>query len=310
MSMPFDNAISVIIPTLATTEREKFLFRAINSVLLQHDVKTIPIVIVNGHLFDPGIMKELEARKDLKYVYLEKASQPAAIQAGRSLVETPFFSILDDDDLLFPHAMITRLQPMQNDNDTDVVVTSGIIYQLDNPNFAMVNISEFREITHNPIKTINQRWMLSGASLFRTATVDQKIFEGMPQYLEWHYMAVRLCLAKKKISFINIPTIIHFVDHPFSIDRSRAAILGRPQALKRILELEMPADVKEIFEVYLGGAYYKISQLHLKDGNYRLAWSAHMRMLKCKSGWKKFFFIRSLFRRTKALLRDRETHAN
>jgi hypothetical protein len=301
--MSLDNAVSVIIPTLATTERGKFLFQTIDSVLMQRDVQTIPIVIANGRLFDPTIIKELEARNDLKYVYLEKASQPTAIQAGRNLVETTFFSILDDDDLLFPHAMATRLQPMQNDQDTDVVVTSGIIYQSNNPNSTTVNIIDFQEITKDPLRRINQRWMLTGACLFRTATVDQAIFEGMPPYLEWTYMAVRLCLAKKKLSFINDPTIVHFVDHPFSVDRSRQAILGRPESLKQILALEMPRDVRVIFEAYLGAAYYKVSQVHLRDLNFRLAWSAHMKMVKYK-GWKNLLFIGGLYRKTKTLLRN------
>lgn len=300
--MTSENSVSVIIPTLATAERGKYLFKAIHSILLQHNVKTIPIVIVNGQSFNASIVRELEDRKDIKYLYLENPSQPKAIQAGRTLVETPFFSILDDDDLLFPHAMATRLEPMQNDHGTDVVVTNGIFHNQFNANHATVNISDFREIKRDPLRTIKQQWMLTGASLFRTATIAPSIFEGMPRYLEWTYLAVRLCLAKKNISFVNTPTILHFLDHPFSIDRSDEAILGRPQAFQRILELELPEDVRRSFERYLGSAYYKASQVYLKTGNYRLAWWAHKKMLSCESGWRNLFFISGIFRKAKVLL--------
>lgn len=228
--MSINNIVSVIIPTLASLEREKFLFRAISSVLLQREVKTIPIVIANGNSFNPDILEKLDKRKDLRFYYLEEASQPKAIQVGRSLVETPFFSILDDDDILFPYALITRLQPMQEKDDTDVVVTSGIIH---NNNNITININDFEEISKDPLGNIDKKWMLTGASLFRTATISSAFFEGMPQYLEWTYMAVRIILGGKKISFLNIPTVIHFTDHPFSIDISKNAILGRPQAFKR-----------------------------------------------------------------------------
>jgi glycosyltransferase involved in cell wall biosynthesis len=299
--MAIDNTVAVIIPTLATTERGEYLFKAINSVLIQREVKAVPIVIANGYSYDPGILKELTLRKDIKCVYLEKASQPRAIQVGRNLVETPFFSILDDDDLVLPHAMITRLKPMQDDPRTDVVVTNGIIYSQDQPT---VNINDFQEISIDPLRTLDRKWMLTGASLFRSATVSPEIFEGMPRYLEWTYMAARLCLEKKKISFVNEPTVVHFLDHPFSIDRSQEAILGRAQAFKRILELDLPQEVRDVFEMYLGHAYYGASQIYLREGRFALAVASHLKMLRCKSGWRNLLFIRGSYRKAKIFFRN------
>ena len=81
--MKHHRAISIIIPTLATTERGDFLFRALDSVLSQQEVRAIPLVIVNGPDHDPEILRRLTRRTDIITAYIKEDSMPAAIRAGR-----------------------------------------------------------------------------------------------------------------------------------------------------------------------------------------------------------------------------------
>jgi glycosyltransferase involved in cell wall biosynthesis len=294
--------VSVIIPTLATRERAEYLLRAIDSVFFQTNVHSIPIIIVNGLSYDRELFDSLTQRGDIRFAYREQASQPAAIKLGRELVDTPYFALLDDDDLLLPHAMITRLEGFQTYPHIDVVVTNGI---LNDQGHEVVNISDFSEIQCDPLNGfLKKNWLLTGSALFRAATIPPEIFDGMPQYLEWTYLAVRLCLEGKKILFVNNPTIVHFFSYDFSIDNSRQARLGRPKALKRILQLYLPHNVRVCFETSLTKANHEISKQYLKEYNIISAWSFHLKTLRCRSGWKYLFFFRDFYRKGLAFLRQ------
>ena len=84
-------AVSVIIRTLAEGRRRDAIYRALQSIVSQQGVTAIPIVVANGDRFDPTLLEELQARRDLRFHYLELGSLPAAMQQGRAMVDTPFF---------------------------------------------------------------------------------------------------------------------------------------------------------------------------------------------------------------------------
>ncbi len=297
-----NQTVSVIIPTLATRERAKYLCRAIDSVISQASVRSIPIIVVNGLSYDRELFDSLTQRKDIRFVYRQQASQPAAIKLGRKLVDTPYFAILDDDDLFLPQAMITRLKGFQAHPHIDVVVTNGILH---GRGPEVVNISDFSEIQSDPLNGfLKKNWLLTGSALFRTATVPQELFEGMPQYLEWTYIAVRLCLKEKNIFFVNNPTVVHFYDYDFSIDNSRQAKLGKPKALERILQLNLPNNVRVHFENSLTSVNHEISKGYLREYNFLSAWSFHLKTLRCRSGWKNLFFLRDFYRKGHSFLRQ------
>lgn len=293
--MSEDQAVSIIIPTLATRERAPYLLKAIDSAISQLHARTIPIVIANGSLYDSELLDILRRRSDIRFVYTEQASQSAAMLLGRNLVATPYFVIFDDDDYLLPHAMITRLQAIQADPLIDVVVTSGLI---SNDGYEAVNIVDFSKIQSDPLNgLLIKNWLLTGSGLFRTATVPSELFIGMPQYLEWTYLAIRLCLEKKRICFIDTPTLVHIFDHKFSIDRSSDAVLGRPGAVERILELDLPDTIRFAFEKALAKKNFAILKLYLKERNFPKAWSFYLKALSCKGGLRQmldFFFRKGL----------------
>ena len=280
--MSEDQSVSIIIPTLATRERAPYLLKAIDSAVSQLHARTIPIVIANGSLYDSELLDYLKRRSDIQFIYMEQASQPAAILLGRNLVTTPYFAIFDDDDYLLPHAMTTRLQAIQADPAIDVVVTSGLI---SNEGHETVYINDFSKIRPDPLDgLLIKNWLLTGSGLFRTATVPSELFIGMPQYLEWTYLAIRLCLENKRICFIDTPTVVHIFDHKFSIDRSREAFLGKPGAMERILELDLPNNIRFPFERRLADTNFAIVKLYLTEHNFFRAGSFFLKALRCKAG--------------------------
>ena len=86
-----------------------------------------------------------------------------------------------------------------------------------------------------------------------------------------------------KILFLNEPTVIHHLDHDFSIDKSDAAILGRPKAYRRILTLDLPDDVKQVYKVRLAYANHDVSRLFLKNRKYARASLYHAKVIKSLS---------------------------
>lgn len=279
-------SILVIIPTLATTERGDYLHRAIDSVVSQREVRAIPLVVANGPDCDPSILESLCHNNKIRFVYMNEASMPKALLKGREIVDTPFYSELDDDDILLPDALKIRLNIMQHEPDTDVVVTSGFI---SNGNKTTVNIVDFSEFQSNPLQmSVNTSWLLCGSALFRTDTVTQDYFEGMPKFLEWTYLAVRLSLSTT-ISFVNTPTIVHYMHHSFSVWDSRECKISQPDALRRIMQLELPDETKHHFEMALAAANCCAFIIYSKDHEYRFAWSLLKECVKSKYGWMYIF---------------------
>src|SRR4029079_11525349 len=86
--------VSVIIPTLACRERASSLMRAIDSVTRQQDARGIARVVVNGQVGAPDLLAHLRRRTDIRLTELAEPSLPGALQAGRALIDTPFFSVL------------------------------------------------------------------------------------------------------------------------------------------------------------------------------------------------------------------------
>src|SRR5215831_17690441 len=107
-----DVTVSVIVPTNALARRRELTWRAINSVLDQTGICAIPTVIVNGPARDRDVTRELEADRRLRVHILEEAGLRNALQVGRRLVDTPWFAELDDDDLLLPGALASRVEAL------------------------------------------------------------------------------------------------------------------------------------------------------------------------------------------------------
>ena len=95
----------------------------------------------------------------------------------------------------------------------------------------------------------------------------------------------RLAL-RLRITFVTRPTFVYSFDTPGSLSKSRAYCLGGPSAIARMLELELPADVRAALRARLAGDLHSAASIELEDGNYRAAWRWHFKSLTQPSGWR------------------------
>ncbi len=274
--------ISIIMPTLACRERAGSLVRAIDTVVSQGGARGIPLVVVNGGGAAPEVLEHLRRRADIRLTRLEEASLPAALRAGRAMVDTPYFAVLDDDDELMPAALQIRLEVLAEAPGADVAVTNGF---LEGFGRRELNIADFGRIQADPLRMLLvQHWLPPCAGLFRTSAVTAEFFEGMPQR-EWTYLALRLALSLK-IGFAARPTFVYRTDTLGSLSKSRGYCLAGPAAIARMLELALPGDVRAVLRVRLASDLHAASSYELAAGNYRAAWRWHFKTLAQSSGWR------------------------
>ena len=277
-------------PTLARAERACSLFRAIDSVTTQEEVRGIPLVVVNGHFAPAEVRESIARRRDIRVITLEAAGLPLALKTGRAAVDTPYFAVLDDDDELLPRALVTRLQAL-DDTAADVVVTNGYRQGFGRRD---LDLEDFSPIRADPLRTIVQRnWLRPCAGLFRTRSVPLDLFARIPEYREWTYLGLRLALDCK-IHFVSEATYVYRTDTPGSLSGSKAYCLAGPRAMARMLELDLPPDVRSVLHAHLTAALHSASDWERHDGNYLAAWRWHLRCLSRPGGWRYLTYTRHL----------------
>jgi len=286
-------AISVILPTTALATRLCGLNRAIESALSQQDVDVDLIVIANGPHCDHQILRGLEKRSELRLIYTEEAGYPAALRLGRDRVDAPFFAELDDDDELLPRALATRLEHIERDPAIDVVVTNGILRRDGRDSVGIRDIDSCRT---DPLRRLmDDMWLVPCSALYRTETVTRDFFETIPPAMEWTYVGTLLTL-KKKIAFVDVATFVYNRDTTDSLSRSKRYQLDTPEAMRRLLELELPAHIREVVREKHVQSLHAASELERMDGNIAEAWKWHVRTLTHRYGWRYLAYTRHLVR--------------
>jgi glycosyltransferase involved in cell wall biosynthesis len=287
--------VSVIVPTLALPERRQVLHRALASVFGQEGIRCRALVVVNGDRFDRNVVRELAGDPRIRLIEQEQADLPAAYRLGRRHVATPWFTSLDDDDLLLPGALHARVRALQQSQEHNAVVTNGLRR---GPEGDTPVVSDMAAVAADPLGAlIRSNWLLPGAWLCRTDDASADLFDGMPRHLECTYLAVRL-VTTRRVRFINDPTVVWHSDTRGSASKSRSFMLGQPAALRRILELDLPPDVRHRFRSRLGSAYHASSALQLESGRVFPAWKLHVRSLLEPGGWRRLSFTSRLTART------------
>ncbi len=275
--------IGVIMPTLGTPQRGPLLRRALRSVLSQEGVRAVPIVVLNGSGVDPGLRDELRGDPRVRTLVLPCADLPAALLAGRRLVEQDWFAELDDDDELLPDALRLRLEALESRPDCGAVVTNG--YRR-NGNRDVLHIADVEAIEADPLRALlDLNWLLPGSWLCRTESIPESVFAGVPRYLECTFLAVRLAGATR-LCFLAAPTLVYHDDTPGSESKSPRYVLGQEQALRRILDLELPADVRRSFALRLAPACWAAAILHARSGELAEASRQWARGLGYPGGWR------------------------
>lgn len=298
--LPGRVGVSVIVPTQARRERGQILLRAIDSIVSQAGAAAVPIIVINGAERDPEIVAALGRRTDLRLATLEAGDLSAALRLGRSLVDTPYFAALDDDDFLLPNAFARQLEAMWAEPRADVVVANGIVLD---PKERLA-IRDIAAVSADPLRAlVESNWLAPGAALFRTDRVPARLFDRLPRYLEWTYLAIQLT-ALCRLHFISHAVYVHNVGTPFSLWASRECALFLPAAITRILELDLPADIRAAFERKLAAACHHAADSELRAGQLGSALRWHLRSLIRHRDWRRLpfgrKFIAAMWRRQPA----------
>ena len=285
----------VIVPTQALPERRALLREALHSILAQQGVQARPLVIINGAEADPALRDALEQDPRCRVAVLPVADLPAALLAGRRLVEAPWFAELDDDDLLLPGALAARLEILTAHHDCDAVVTNGFWREAGTD---LLHVLDADLVHQDPLRAmLRANWLLPGSWLCRTATVGPELFEAMPSYRETTYLGIRFATAYR-MRFLDRPTVVYRSNTPRSVSGARAYLLGAAAALDRILTLELPADVRLALQRHLAALTTKAAKQFWQagEGAFADAWRWHVRSLRGRGGWRYLPFTARVLR--------------
>jgi len=287
--------ITVIIATTAEKKRESQLYRAIESVLSQTNCCFELLLIINGERFDGELKQRLE--KDSRFIcsYKKEGSYPKAAIYARSIIKTPYFCFLDDDDELLNNSLALKLEEFKLFPDTDVVVGNGFknMYQR-NTLECHPNILCYQD---NPLEQLlepNGNWLASCAALFKTQSIGQVYFDDYSDYSEWTYLAFKLAL-NTKIRFIK--KYCHRINmQNDSLSHTKDYLLGIYSLQYKILELPLPEYVRKKVLYRIMDIEHSISEYFLVKRDIKKAWFYHLKSISTIEGFLKYFlFTRKLF---------------
>ena len=288
-----DAAITVVIPTLAQRARAAGLYRAVDSVVRQAGVRALPLVVVNGPWRDAELVRALLADRRVRVLLRDAASLPGALRLGAEHVETPWWATLDDDDLLLDGALRLRHRVLADDAGCDVVATNGY-RQAGGRN--VLHVAAGAEVAADPLRALLRRnWLLPGSWLARADRVDAALFDGMPSYLECTYLAARFA-TRYRLRWMDEPTVVYSAESPLAASQSRAYALAQPEALRALLALDLPDDVRQALRTRVASACHNAADGELRRGHTREAWRWHAATLREPGGWRHLAFVRHLVR--------------
>ena len=269
------------------------LLAAIESVLSQEGVHAIPLVVLNGRAFAAGLESELRADSRLRVIERADANLPGALLAGRGQVETPWFGTLDDDDILLPGALATRVAALDSRPDRDVVVTNSFTER--GAHRWLSNPSDF-DVASDPLRALMRRnWLSPGSWLARSAAVGEELFDRMPRYGECTYLAVRFA-SEYRMQWLAQPTVVYRVGSPRAESLSPQYVHGQADVLRCLLELKLPDDVRLVLRSRIPKALHHAAEIEWRHGDIGLAWQSHLASLAAPGGWRHIAFTRHLVR--------------
>lgn len=293
MSHPPDPQVTILIPTLARRERGALLMRAIASIRSQEGVTAVALVIVNGREADGQVMAGLGAEAGVRVLRIPDRGIPAAFQAGRAAVTTPYFGALDDDDILLPGALAARVAALAREDSPDAVVTDGFIRSASGDRRMR---EDFMAAARDPVREMFRgNWLLPGSWLCRADCVGAWLFEDMPDHRECTWIGLRLA-TRVRLAFLPAQTVVYHEDTPGGVHRSLAYCAAQPAAIRRFLTLPLPPDVRARLRHSMAVAYHETAhRLLIEEGRRGAALGWHVRSLLAPGGYRHLLFTRKLF---------------
>ena len=266
------------------------LKRAIMSIREAANARIAVIVVVNGTRFDKELCARIRAQDDVRVEYLEQASLPRALLRGRDLVDTEFFSTLDDDDEYLPNGLTCRVAALEA-TGADLVITNGYRHVLgrDEPfDPAIQSVPEARLP-----KLFERNWLTSCNALFRSSSVGREYFADYHQFFEWTWLAFKLALSDLRMVAIPDKTF-RYNDTPNSLSKSAAYLEADVELYRRMLAKTTAPDVARLIHRRLAAALHDRSVRELAQGNRAKALGFHMRSLFHSGGLQYLAYSRRL----------------
>jgi len=279
-----EHRVTIIMPTMATSERARSLRRAIASVTSDQETPAIPLVVVNGTRFDRDVLDSLKADRSIHCFYLEVGDLPGAINFGRSQVDTEFFGFLDDDDRYYPWAIGERLEAMDKDSSADVVVSWG---EKETPTGAERTPAAELFCCDDPLRgVLYANWLASCGGLYRSDSVPVSYFDPTVRYLEWTYLAFRLALDRS-VRFLASERPHFFIANTLgSASKSLDYAFGVLAALRRMTDFDMPPDVRRLLAIKTATNLQILAYRMSCQGDLAAAWRLHFESLAYPAGLK------------------------
>lgn len=283
--------VSTIIPTMAARERATSLKCAIASIRNSSAVPIKIIVVVNGNRFDTELCSWLREQPDVLYDQIEEGSLPVALARGRELVETEYFSFLDDDDVYLPGATDKKLEILSKNVCTDLVVCNGFRSSTGN-NVAFY--PRMTDILDDPLAALfHQNWLASCNAVFRSISVPVSFFEHPHPYAEWTWLAFRLAMANKRLKVVDEPGF-RVNDTPGSLSKSDAYKKSYFSLYERMLYALPPTHIARMIRMRIGLAWHTNSSEALANGRLLDALASHVRSLLQPGGLRYLSYTRRL----------------
>lgn len=284
--------IDVIVRTILSKTRERAILRAIDSI--HACVVARPIVLVDGDRYDEHLLDTLRQRDEV-VLHFQPKSTPGrgrAIAAGRQLVSAPYYMYLDDDDELLATGMTQLAEHAAGDRDWDVLITNG--YFSANGKNTPMYLDLGAHAAHPLRSLMSECWLFPGASVFRTETISAEFLDTDRDHHEWTYIAFLLAIDKKRIGFLDVPTIV-YNDTPVSASK----LFKHEEEQISLLE-EMKADARvdaltrTIIERKYRNTLHVLAHHYWQRGARGKAWDYHLRSMRPPFTFKYLLFSRKL----------------
>lgn len=290
MSVP---VLSVIIATLGVRPE---LLRAIASIKAQVAVPCLALVVVNGNRFDPRLIAQLEADASVRLIRTPVPGVAHARLLGVRHVETPYFSLLDDDDEMLPDCLAPVMAAFEA--GADVVATNGLIEK-----GGVLSVKHEALTAHGDDHAwalLHENWAASGGLFGRTAGVPPELFEGLPNYMELTQLGMRMAM-QCRISRIDCQTFIYHIGAAEQATASPAFLRAEPVVMGQIADEVARPDIRAVLRRKRSAALHDCAEFELARQNIGQAWRDHIGSLMGGGGLRYLPFTRHLVRETVAL---------
>lgn len=285
-------SLDVVVRTLADAQRSRLLFRALDSIQNQQGIAARPIVVVNGQKFDPVTLDALKARPGILLHQEQQASMRVARAAGRKLVTAPFFSYLDDDDEVIAGSLLESLQWFDSHPDCDVLINNGYFVRGGGELDPSTHLA--RHVDHPAMGLLNECWLSPGACIFRTASISTDTLDADWSHLEWTHLAFELCAQRKRLHFMDVPTV-RYHDTPGSMSKQ---VRHHEVALDLLRSVQADArldpEVRQEANRKFLRTLHNLAMTYWRRGHYLRAWRCHLGSLRPPYTFEYLLFSRKL----------------